>query len=53
MHEGCGRWVGSNKLVELKKKEFSLMNFYELNKYINISAIQHMNIYITWDKRKL
>ena len=44
--------VGSNKLVELKKK-FSLMNFYELNKYTNISAIQHMNIYITWDKRKL
>ena len=21
MHEGGGRWVGSNKLVELKKKE--------------------------------
>ena len=25
MHEGGGRWVGSNKLVELKKKEKTLM----------------------------
>ena len=24
MHEGGGRWVGSNKVVELKKKKWSL-----------------------------
>ena len=27
MHEGGGRWVGSNKLVELKKKK-KLINTY-------------------------
>ena len=26
MHEGGGRWVGSNKLVELKKKNVSVFN---------------------------
>ena len=26
MHEGGGRWVGSNKLVELKKKKKKRMN---------------------------
>ena len=26
MHEGGGRWVGSNKLVELKKKKKSRNN---------------------------
>ena len=26
MHEGGGRWVGSNKLVELKKKKESTCN---------------------------
>ena len=27
MHEGGGRWVGSNKVVELKKKNSSLIVF--------------------------
>ena len=26
MHEGGGRWVGSNKLVELKKKKIQMFD---------------------------
>ena len=28
MHEGGGRWVGSNKVVELKKKKTKENNFF-------------------------
>ena len=27
VHEGGGRWVGSNKLVELKKKKFTIITY--------------------------
>ena len=30
MHEGGGRWVGSNKLVELKKKKTAWRNINNL-----------------------
>ena len=38
MHEGGGRWVGSNKLVELKKKKWDLIrlkSFFTVNETIS------------------
>ena len=35
MHEGGGRWVGSNKVVELKKKRNWALYFFK-SKVLNI-----------------
>ena len=39
MHEGGGRWVGSNKVVELKKKKKKTIFFFSiLKKYYSAAT---------------
>ena len=38
MHEGGGRWVGSNKVVELKKKKRKQFFFSILKKYYSAAT---------------
>ena len=52
MHEGEGRWVGSNKLVELKTKQNKNTYYFKyINKYVKRGDFQKILIFlkIGWD----
>ena len=49
VHEGGGRWVGSNKVLELRKKiskEWTRQQYYLKQKYWNWLRIKHRMINI-------
>ena len=43
VHKGGGRWVGSNKVVELKKKKGPLMIY----SFLNMLSAMHLQIEIS------
>ena len=43
MQEGAGRWAGSNKVVELKKKKDTKLHTYTLKKE-NILFLIHIDL---------